>query len=194
MGAILLNKIGSMQEEKWAIEQKLSMLEASSSAMADDLVRKSDIIMHYCMEAGKHRNVVPQSNSANSSTSMMSSASSTSFSKSFPNTTNPEASSGAGGGKGVDKISAMTGKVTDFLKQQGQEISKSSLIQQLNISKGNGLSTTGSDSGLSTLDPKQQEIKQMQRVMEETLTKNMHLQRDLESLSQEVTRLSNRVN
>ena len=54
--AILLNKIGSMQEEKWAIEQKLSMLEASSSAMADDLVRKSDIIMHYCMEAGKHRN------------------------------------------------------------------------------------------------------------------------------------------
>ena len=53
---ILLNKIGSMQEEKWTIEQKLSMLEASSSAMADDLVGKSDIIMHYCMEAGKHRN------------------------------------------------------------------------------------------------------------------------------------------
>ena len=45
-----------MQEEKWTIEQKLSMLEASSSAMADDLVRKSDIILHYCMEAGKHRN------------------------------------------------------------------------------------------------------------------------------------------
>ena len=54
--SILLNKIASMQEEKWAIEQKLSMLEASSSAMADDLVGKSDIILHYCMEAGKHRN------------------------------------------------------------------------------------------------------------------------------------------
>ena len=54
--SILLNKIASMQEEKWAIEQKLSMLEASSAAMADDLVSKSDIILHYCMEAGKHRN------------------------------------------------------------------------------------------------------------------------------------------
>jgi hypothetical protein len=54
--SILLNKIALMQEEKWAIEQKLSMLEASSSAMADDLVGKSDIILHYCMEAGKHRN------------------------------------------------------------------------------------------------------------------------------------------
>ena len=30
----------------------------------------------------------------------------------------------------------------------------------------------------------------MQRVIEETLTKNMHLQKDLESLSQEVARLS----
>ena len=54
--SILLNKIASIQEEKWTIEQKLSMLEASSSAMADDLVRKSDIILHYCMDAGKHRN------------------------------------------------------------------------------------------------------------------------------------------
>ena len=34
----------------------------------------------------------------------------------------------------------------------------------------------------------------MQRVMEETLTKNMHLQKDLESLSLEVARLSHRNN
>ena len=54
--AILLNKVASIQEDKWAMEQKLSILEASSSAMADDLVQKSDIILHYCMEAGKHRN------------------------------------------------------------------------------------------------------------------------------------------
>ena len=52
---ILLNKIASMQEEKWTMEQKLSMLEASSAAMADDLVLKSDIILHYCMDSGKHR-------------------------------------------------------------------------------------------------------------------------------------------
>jgi hypothetical protein len=48
------------------------------------------------------------------------------------------------------------------LKQQGQEISKSTLIQQLNISKGNtSLSIGPSDAGLSNLDPKQQEIKQV---------------------------------
>ena len=54
--SILLSKIASMQEEKWAMEQKLAMLEASSSAMADDLVQKSDIILHYCMDGGRHRN------------------------------------------------------------------------------------------------------------------------------------------
>ena len=48
------------------------------------------------------------------------------------------------------------------MKQQGQEISKSTLIQQLNISKGNtSLSSGPSDAGLTTLDPKQQEIKQV---------------------------------
>ena len=35
-----------------------------------------------------------------------------------------------------------------------------------------------------------EEIGRMQRMLEETLTKNMHLQKDLEHLSQEVVRLS----
>jgi hypothetical protein len=34
------------------------------------------------------------------------------------------------------------------------------------------------------------EMPRMQNMLEETLTKNMHLQRDLEHLSQEVSRLS----
>ena len=46
-------------------------------------------------------------------------------------------------------------QVTGFLKQQSQEISKSSLVQQLNIAKSNaGIS----EAGLSSIDPKQQEI------------------------------------
>ena len=49
-------------------------------------------------------------------------------------------------------------QVTGFLKQQSQEISKSSLVQQLNIAKSNaGIS----EAGLSSIDPKQQEIKQV---------------------------------
>merc|ERR1712183_472493 len=180
-----------MQEEKWAMEQKLNMLETSSSAMADDLVRKSDIILHYCMEAGKHRNVAPQLNAINSLPTSSSFSSPTSSSKSISAATNPNSSLNSPGGKGVDKISVMTGKVTGFLRQQGQEISKSSLVQQLNIAKGNSASISiNLENGIYNMDPKQQEIKQMQRVIEETLTKNMHLQKDLESLSQEVARLS----
>ena len=37
---------------------------------------------------------------------------------------------------------------------------------------------------------KKEELHRMQRMLEETLTKNMHLQKDLEHLSQEVVRLS----
>ena len=49
-------------------------------------------------------------------------------------------------------------QVTGFLKQQSQEISKSSLVQQLNIAKSNAAI---SEVGLSSIDPKQQEIKQV---------------------------------
>lgn len=47
---IYLDKIGTLQAERLVMEEKLHMLEASASAMADDLVRKSSLIHHYCME------------------------------------------------------------------------------------------------------------------------------------------------
>ena len=53
--AALLTKIENLQTDKFGLEQKTQMLEASASAMADELVRKSEIITHYCME-GKHLN------------------------------------------------------------------------------------------------------------------------------------------
>ena len=46
----LLEKISSLQEEKWSAEQKLQMLEHSATAMADDLMKKSNLIQFYCME------------------------------------------------------------------------------------------------------------------------------------------------
>ena len=36
----------------------------------------------------------------------------------------------------------------------------------------------------------ERDMKQMQRCLEETLTKNMHLQKDLENMAQEIVRLS----
>ena len=51
---VLLDKISTLQEEKWSMQQKLQMLEHSSAAMADDLMKKSNLITFYCME-GKQR-------------------------------------------------------------------------------------------------------------------------------------------
>ena len=52
--------------------------------------------------------------------------------------------------------------MTGFLRQQGQEISKSSLVQQLNIAKGNSASMSiNCENGIYNTDPKQQEIKQV---------------------------------
>ena len=51
---VLLDKISNLQEEKWSMQQKLQMLEHSSAAMADDLMKKSNLITFYCME-GKQR-------------------------------------------------------------------------------------------------------------------------------------------
>ena len=55
--------------------------------------------------------------------------------------------------------------MTGFLRQQGQEISKSSLVQQLNIAKGNSASMSiNCENGIYNMDPKQQEIKQVRFV------------------------------
>ena len=52
--------------------------------------------------------------------------------------------------------------MTGFLRQQGQEISKSNLVQQLNIAKGNSASMSiNCENGIYNMDPKQQEIKQV---------------------------------
>ena len=52
--------------------------------------------------------------------------------------------------------------MTGFLRQQGQEISKSSLVQQLNMTKGNSASMSiNCENGIYNMDPKQQEIKQV---------------------------------
>jgi len=79
---------------------------------------KSDIILHYCMDSGKHRSGSIQSNSANAN--LPTTPSPTSFSKPSSLSSSQPAQSNLHGGKGVDKLSAMTGKVTGFLKQQSQ--------------------------------------------------------------------------
>ena len=51
---LIQNELNNSQSKdgksKWSTEQKLQMLEHSATAMADDLVKKSNLIQFYCME------------------------------------------------------------------------------------------------------------------------------------------------
>ncbi|XP_071537454.1 GRIP1-associated protein 1-like isoform X2 [Panulirus ornatus] len=48
--ASLVNRVTELQQQKWQLEERITHLESSSAAMADDLLKKSAIIQHYCME------------------------------------------------------------------------------------------------------------------------------------------------
>ena len=46
----LLNRITELQKEKWVLEEKINHLEQGCSAMAEDLMHKTELIQFYCME------------------------------------------------------------------------------------------------------------------------------------------------
>ncbi|XP_019851975.1 PREDICTED: GRIP1-associated protein 1-like [Amphimedon queenslandica] len=46
----LLDKIASLQQENWQLEEKLNHLESTSSSLAEDVIQKSTIIQNYFME------------------------------------------------------------------------------------------------------------------------------------------------
>ncbi|XP_069980596.1 GRIP1-associated protein 1 isoform X2 [Penaeus vannamei] len=48
--ASLVNRLTDLQQQKWQLEERITHLESSCSAMADDLLKKSAIIQHYCMD------------------------------------------------------------------------------------------------------------------------------------------------
>lgn len=119
-------RITWLTDEKSLLEQRLQMLENSAAAMADDLVKKSNIIQFYCME-GKQDHVKKEASASSTPSEKM-----RSVKKRLDLLVNP------------DQVEAQ----------------------------------------------QKEELQRMQRMLEETLTKNMHLQQDLEHLSQEVVRLS----
>lgn len=131
--ARLVARLAQTQQDKWRLEERVSHLEESNAAMADEMVRRGQLIQFYCMDQR-------------------------------PNVIRPENSSGSPHLTGSEKLS-MRRMV--------------SLIRQI-----------GNDSGDSPTECGPDVQKRLQRMLEETLTKNMHLTEDLERLSQEVVRLS----
>ncbi|KAG1669955.1 GRIP1-associated protein 1 [Nymphon striatum] len=114
----LIARLAEVQQQKWDVEEKLNHLEISNSAMAEDLMVKTSIIQHYCMEGRPD----PQ----------------------------PLYSSS-------DKLTVK--RVVDFIKDKGDEN-----LREIN--------------------------RKLQRMLEETLTKNMHLQKNLESLSKQLVSIN----
>ncbi|KAG0721517.1 GRIP1-associated protein 1 [Chionoecetes opilio] len=49
----LVNRLTEVQQNKWQLEERITHLESSAAAMADDLLKKSAIIQHFCMD---HKN------------------------------------------------------------------------------------------------------------------------------------------
>ncbi|EFX77167.1 hypothetical protein DAPPUDRAFT_225784 [Daphnia pulex] len=126
--ARLVNRLATMQQEKWRLEERVLHLEETNAAMADEMVKRGKLIQHYCME-GRSSPAKPESSSISLS-------------------------------PGSEKLSVR--RMVSLIRQIGGDAEGDTDSQQ----------------------------RRLRRMLEETLTKNMHLQEDIERLSQEVVRLS----
>ena len=118
--AELVSRLTAMQQEKWALEEKINQLELNNSDMIDDINMKNKIIEYYCMEG-----------------------------RSDPHSVHHLAHNDS-------KLTVK--RVVDFIKDKGDEN-----LREIN--------------------------RKIQRILEETLTKNMHLQQNLETISNELFHL-----
>ncbi|XP_068213035.1 GRIP1-associated protein 1-like isoform X1 [Palaemon carinicauda] len=59
--ASLVNRVTDLQQQKWQLEERITHLESSSAAMAEDILKKSAIIQHYCMDRGSEGSSTPTS-------------------------------------------------------------------------------------------------------------------------------------
>ena len=48
----LLSRVAKLQEDKWMLEEKVTMLEQSGAQMAEEIVNKSKLILQHCMGSG----------------------------------------------------------------------------------------------------------------------------------------------
>ena len=176
----LVQRITDLQQDKWKLEEKINLLSIEVESLKKDNEVKGQIIEYYCME-GRAGATVSSSTSAfalsssgtsssnhhhhqsSSSGTRRESASSltSNLNHSYHSSSSPSASTSD---SHHNKLSVK--KVVGFIKDRSSSISDSHVSQEKEINR------------------------RLQRMLEETLTKNMFLQKDLESLSNEVVRLS----
>uniref|UniRef100_A0A915L8G3 GRIP1-associated protein 1 n=1 Tax=Romanomermis culicivorax TaxID=13658 RepID=A0A915L8G3_ROMCU len=134
----LIGRIAQLQRQNFELSEKVHILEESSSAMADDLVRKAAVIEQLL----KEKPIINMSASTSSTPTNLTMTTATGA------TNSPE-----------HRLPQSLKKMFDLVKID----QSAGDIRDMN--------------------------KRLQLLLEETLTKNMHLQRDLELVSKEVVRL-----
>jgi hypothetical protein len=171
----LVQRITDLQQEKWKLEERVNILSIEVEALKKDNQIKQEVIEYYCMEGRAGATVSTSSSSSNhhyssSSPSLSSVNRRVSSSHVIESYLHPSLStSGNNPPDHQPKLSVK--KVVNFIKDKGQSMA------------------SNSDQHMS----QEKEInKRLQRMLEETLTKNMFLQKDLEFFSNEVEKLRNK--
>lgn len=165
--AALMERITRLQHEKWTLEEKLSYMEQSNSTLAQDLAQKSEIIRHYFMDI-KYKPITCNTNSIGLSSDFSpASPNSTKadgnvFSTrkmSFPNTAMNQLLSEGSGLK----------RVVEFLKDKSHNVHLGDATSETSINR--------------------EATRKMQIMLEETLTKCLKLQENLDQVTAELNRL-----
>jgi len=160
----LVQRITDLQQDKWMLEEKVNRLSLEFESLEKDNTVKGQIIEYYCMEGRAGATV-----SSSTSSSALSCSSSINNHYSSSQRDSPSSNHFPNHQSSSDHHKLSVKKVVDFIKDRGA-------------------------ASIGVTDHHQSQEKEinrrLQRMLEETLTKNMFLQQDLESLSNEVVRLS----
>jgi len=166
----LVERVAQLQEAIWSCEERVQYLETTNAGMADDLVQKSALIDHYSMRGLRECGVSEQNSPAHQLHLSTSSSSLTG------GTVEPK----------EQHQSQHQSQHHNHQQQQQQQQQQQPLRKVLDFVREIKEITDG-DGGKKETEAMR---RRMGQVLEETLTKNMALQKDLETMSDEVTRLT----
>lgn len=162
--AALVDRVTKLQQEKWILEEKLNYLEMSNLSLLEELSKKSELIKHYCMNHGRTKapTSVPGNHMLSTSSDPDNQHNTKQAIKLF--TASLQNNRHPNNNNNLDKLSVK--KVVEFIKDR---------------------SLTGND-----LENLRETTRRMQLLLEETLTKNLHLQNNLDFVSAELEQIKSK--
>ena len=170
---LLVARVSNLQQEKWCLEEQINHLELEIQRLLIELSEKNKLIQHYCIEGRS----VDSSSSANASNSTSPTSHHTkSIGATFSHSTSPQQfvpqHSRTIGVKSPTSINNSVLRVVNYLKEKSEAVANSDSNSAKQMSEVN---------------------RKLQRMVEEILTKNMHLQANLEQMSDQLMDLKSRL-